>query len=162
MRHDPPARRHPPTAALQSSLSPYPRSRSFPSGHVSDDRRPAWFVGRVVSHKMVKYGFIGIGIMGRGMAMNLVKKGFDVTVGAPWPARSLPRRCATAHGASAPLRTVWDAWSQGRGCCASLLCKAGSARAARRGEARSHRLSAACACVDAGLEPLRRQVQGPR
>jgi 3-hydroxyisobutyrate dehydrogenase-like beta-hydroxyacid dehydrogenase len=29
---------------------------------------------------MVKYGFIGIGIMGRGMAMNLVKKGFDVTV----------------------------------------------------------------------------------
>ena len=30
--------------------------------------------------KTVKYGFIGIGIMGRGMAMNLVKKGFDVTV----------------------------------------------------------------------------------
>ncbi len=30
--------------------------------------------------KRVKYGFLGIGIMGRGMAMNLVKKGFDVTV----------------------------------------------------------------------------------
>jgi len=34
---------------------------------------------------MVKFGFIGIGIMGRGMAMNLVKKGFDVTVGGPSP-----------------------------------------------------------------------------
>ena len=30
---------------------------------------------------MVTYGFLGAGgIMGRGMAMNLVKKGFDVTV----------------------------------------------------------------------------------
>jgi len=29
---------------------------------------------------MVKYGFIGIGIMGKGMAMNLITKGFDVTV----------------------------------------------------------------------------------
>jgi len=28
----------------------------------------------------VKYGFIGIGIMGKGMAMNLITKGFDVTV----------------------------------------------------------------------------------
>ena len=33
----------------------------------------------------MRIGFIGIGIMGRGMAMNLVKKGFDVTVGGPSP-----------------------------------------------------------------------------
>lgn len=29
---------------------------------------------------MTKYGFIGLGIMGKGMAANLVKAGFDVTV----------------------------------------------------------------------------------
>ena len=85
---------------------------------------------------MVKYGFIGIGIMGRGMAMNLVKKGFDVTVGAPCPACSLPRRCATEHGARAPLRTAWDAqprrarlrFSAVQGCF-------GASRAARRAHA---------------------------
>ena len=39
---------------------------------------------------MVKFGFIGIGIMGRGMAMNLVQKGFDITVGGPSPLLAAP------------------------------------------------------------------------
>jgi len=38
---------------------------------------------------MVKYGFVGIGIMGRGMALNLVNKGLDVTV---W--NRTPDKCA--------------------------------------------------------------------
>ncbi len=86
---------------------------------------------------MVKYGFIGIGIMGRGMAMNLVKKGFDVTVGAPCPACSLPRRCATAHGASAPLRTVGDA-QPGRGEAALLCCARLSQRRLHGAARRAH------------------------
>lgn len=47
---------------------------------------------------MVKFGFIGIGIMGRGMAMNLVKKGFDVTVGGPCASCLLHlRHCTSRH-----------------------------------------------------------------
>ena len=137
---------------------------------------------------MVKFGFIGIGIMGRGMAMNLVKKGFDVTVAGPLTFCSLHLRHCTATrrsrtvGADRPLyvrtglRTMqaclqWEMWlgrralsCRGRGNSAPLFCAcpARFASCGARVLMESSSWRAECGGLKAGLEPLSRQVQGPR
>lgn len=47
-------------------------------------------------------GFIGLGIMGTGMAANLLKAGFNLTVWNRTPARMEPLMAAGAGGASSP------------------------------------------------------------
>ncbi len=50
----------------------------------------------------MKVGFIGLGIMGRPMALNLLKAGFDLTVWARREASMQPLLAAGAHGAESP------------------------------------------------------------
>jgi 2-hydroxy-3-oxopropionate reductase len=47
-------------------------------------------------------GFIGLGVMGRGMAMSLLRKGFDVTVHNRTRAAQAPLVSAGAHAADTP------------------------------------------------------------
>lgn len=49
-----------------------------------------------------KLGFIGLGIMGRGMARNLLKAGFDLTVWNRTPARMDELAADGAHMAASP------------------------------------------------------------
>ncbi len=51
-------------------------------------------------------GFIGLGIMGKGMAANLLKAGFDVTVWNRTPAKMGPLMEAGAAGASSPAEVA--------------------------------------------------------
>lgn len=51
---------------------------------------------------MAKYGFLGLGIMGRAMAANLVRAGFDVTVWNRTAARCAPLVALGARQAATP------------------------------------------------------------
>ncbi|MFS8543316.1 MAG: NAD(P)-dependent oxidoreductase [Limnochordales bacterium] len=56
-----------------------------------------------------RIGFIGLGIMGQSMALNLVRKGFQVTVWNRTPARMEPLLAAGAQGAASPKDAAKDA-----------------------------------------------------
>jgi 3-hydroxyisobutyrate dehydrogenase len=57
---------------------------------------------------MKKYGFIGVGIMGAPMAVNLVKAGFDVTVWNRSPAKCAPLTVLGAKMAASPREVAAD------------------------------------------------------
>ena len=51
---------------------------------------------------MKRIGFIGLGLMGSGMSMNLLKAGFPLTVWNRTPSKMKPLLDAGAHGAGSP------------------------------------------------------------
>jgi hypothetical protein len=63
----------------------------------------------------VKIGFLGIGIMGRGMALNLIKKGFDVTV---WNRTS--EKCQELVSGTCAQPPIPRNWNSMRSPCRSL------------------------------------------
>ncbi|MFO7311962.1 MAG: NAD(P)-binding domain-containing protein, partial [Bacillota bacterium] len=56
-----------------------------------------------------RIGFIGLGIMGRSMALNLMRRGFHVTVWNRTRARMEPLLAAGARGASSPKEAAREA-----------------------------------------------------
>ncbi|MFT3736868.1 MAG: NAD(P)-dependent oxidoreductase [Rhodocyclaceae bacterium] len=55
---------------------------------------------------MIRYGFLGLGIMGRAMATNLIRAGFDVTVWNRTPARCTPLVELGAKQAATPAEVA--------------------------------------------------------
>ena len=55
---------------------------------------------------MPKYGFLGLGIMGTGMAANLVRAGFEVTVWNRSPEKTAPLVAIGARAAAIPREVV--------------------------------------------------------
>ncbi len=83
----------------------------------------------------MKVAFLGLGIMGRGMAANLVKAGHDVTVWNRTPGKAIDgaRTAATAAEAAAGAEAVWICVSDTKAVEQVLFGEHGAAESLREG-----------------------------